>query len=102
MKYERRANARHRIAIDAVLDTPDGRRMTLRLRDVSVGGAFLEKTDPATPLPRIGSAVQMTIRYQSEHGTEVEKVRARIVRVNPAGLAIRFLPNPATEEDEVA
>ncbi len=90
MSHERRVRERFPIGIEATLETVDGRELNLRLGDVSAGGAYLEKTDPATPLPPAGSTVRFTIRYQSEHGVEVESEHARVVRVTDGGIAIEF------------
>ncbi len=91
MKREHRAHERHSISIEAMLGTPDGQNLALRLRDISFKGAFLEKIDPATLLPPLGAEVRVTMRYQSERGAEVETVAARVVRVLPNGLAVQFL-----------
>jgi hypothetical protein len=97
MKRERRAHERHSIRIEATLDTPDRRGQVVRLRDVSFSGALVMKTDPSMPFPSIGTEVQITIRYQSERGAEVETVAARVVRVCPDGLAVEFLREPAAQ-----
>lgn len=91
MKRERRAWERHSIPIMATLDTFDGRSLTLRMSNVSFGGAFLKKTDPATPLPSIGTEVRVTIRSQSECGVEAETMAARVVRTRPDGIGVAFL-----------
>jgi hypothetical protein len=91
MKHERRTSKRHSIPMEASLELPDGRVVVLRLRDVSIGGALLEKTDPTAPLPPLGTAVRFTIQDQSERGTVADSVQARVVRVRPDGIAIEFV-----------
>jgi hypothetical protein len=102
MTRERRTSERHNISIEGILETPEGRRLAVRVRDVSAGGAFLVKADPSVAPPPLGSAVQLTIRYQSEHGTDMETVRGRVARVNPEGIAVQFLRDPAGQADEGA
>lgn len=97
MKREHRTHERHSISIEAMLGTPDGQSLTLRLHNISFNGAFLKKIDAATPLPPLGAEVQVTIRYQSERGAEVETVAARVVRVLPDGLAVQFLGEAAAQ-----
>ena len=97
MSRERRGHERFPIGLEATLETADGRELNLRLGDVSAGGAYLEKTDPATPLPPAGSPVRFTIRYRSERGVEIESECARVVRVTDDGIGIEFQRDvPAT------
>ena len=90
MRREQRTHWRHSISIEAMVETSDGRRLPMRVCDISYGGAFLKKADPSTPLPSLGTEVRITIRYQTEHGTEAETVAGRVVRLRPDGLAVLF------------
>lgn len=91
MRHERRKHERHCIPIPAILDTRDGRSKSVRIRDISFTGAFLEDADAETLTLSLGAEVRVTIQYQSEQGTEVETARGRIVRTQPDGIGIEFV-----------
>lgn len=65
--------------------------LTFRARDFSKSGAFLERTDPSTPLPAVGTKVHLTIKWPlTPDGSPVE-VDADILRQEDNGVAARFI-----------
>jgi len=95
MKHERREYERYCIPMDVLLETHNGRKLTMHMYDISVGGTFLQIVNPDIALPTVGSTVRLTIAYQSEFGPEEETVVAQVVRANSQGIGLRFLRDQA-------
>ena len=67
----------------------DRHSFTCRIRNLSLGGVFLE-TDPEIE-PRLGEVFLMTIPFRLRK--RYLRIRGEIVRVRTEGLGVRFIKN---------
>ncbi len=88
---DRRIDFRDLVSLVVQLVDPALGILTFRARDLSKSGAFLERTDPSTPLSAVGTKVHLTIKSPlGPDGSPVE-VDANIVRQGDDGVAARFI-----------
>lgn len=84
---ENRKHARQEVELVTTISV-DGHKAVLKTKDLSDGGAFLQKSD--APVPPVGTEVFVEISAIIE-GEESMVAQARVVRVTPDGFAIVFL-----------
>lgn len=66
----------------------EGEQASLHTRDLSNNGAFLEANDQQ--LPPVGSIIYLRLK-QGLEGGEAPMVKAKVVRNDPDGFALKFL-----------
>ncbi len=86
-KHERRKYTRREVEVTTTVSL-DGHQTVLKTKDLSDGGAFLQKGN--SPIPAMGAEVFVEISPM-EDGGETIVVRAKVVRVAPDGFGIIFL-----------
>lgn len=86
-KNENRQYRRKQVDFNSTVSI-DGRQTTLRVKDLSEGGAFVRKGD--FPIPPIGTELFVEIPALIE-GDEPLVAQARVVRVTADGFAVVFL-----------
>jgi hypothetical protein len=89
---ELRAHLRIRSEGFAIVTFPDGSKMELRVRDISLGGAYLVRmSGQEGPPPEIGLEVQAYLFHQG-HAAAAVTVEATILRAEASGdgFVIRF------------
>lgn len=84
---ERRKHTRREVEVSTTVSM-DGHQTVLKTKDLSDGGAFLQKGN--SPIPAMGTIVFVEISPM-ENGGEPMVVRAKVVRVAPDGFGIIFL-----------
>ena len=84
MGSERRSSPRHRFIAEAeVIETENGTRLKARTHDLSIGGCFLDTSNPS---PK-GAEIQVRI----SHGGAVFTARGRVAFVVPnMGMGVAF------------
>ncbi len=91
---ELRAHLRIRSEGRAIVILPDDRRISARVRDISLGGAYLmvDASDRGAPPPE-GVEVEVYLHHVG-HAANAVTVQGTILRVAPAGdgFVVRFTP----------
>ncbi|MDH5648779.1 MAG: PilZ domain-containing protein [Gammaproteobacteria bacterium] len=89
-KEERRAAFRDpvQILVDVIL--PDGNTVTMRARDLSRTGTFLEKMEASDPMPTAGSKIHLTIKWPIETAAPAVQVTADVMRETEEGVGVQF------------
>jgi hypothetical protein len=86
-QQERRSHARREVELIATVSV-DGHQATLTTKDLSKGGAFLNKGE--SPIPSMGAELFVEIASTGD-GDEPIVARAEVVRVTKNGFGIVFL-----------
>lgn len=86
-----RIDIRDAVSLNVELIDPALGILTFSARDFSKSGVFLERTDPSTPLPAVGSTVHLTIKWPLESDASPVEIDANIVRQADDGVAVRFI-----------
>jgi hypothetical protein len=85
---DRRAHIRYPVSVNVTLHTAEGKDIQVASRDFSAGGVFLKYSPtPEHPLA-LHDKVRVTVHY--EDTGESESVYADVVRVEEAGIGLRF------------
>jgi len=88
---EKRSFSRTSLVVSVEVGHESFGRVTLRSRDLSASGIFVEHG--ANPkLPPIGTA--LSVWLIDDQGNRTRAIRAEIVRVEADGFALRFLEDP--------
>ena len=88
MSENNRRYARHDFQIDVVLTLTDSDPQTMKTRDISEGGMFLDTNSPSDfPL---GEMVHIHYNNPLSDNADTES-DAIIVRINPDGIGIAFI-----------
>lgn len=89
MSFENDNRKHDRKQVDVLSNVSvDGHETTLKIKDLSEGGAFVRKGD--APIPPIGTEIFVEIPAVIE-GDEPLVAQAKVVRVTADGFAIIFL-----------
>jgi hypothetical protein len=88
---ERRRHVRHDVVTTFWLMTPDGASLLMKSMNVSAGGAFLGHQRAADELPGVGTRVRFVLTAVGPEAASEAAKMAEIVRMTPAGMAIRFI-----------
>ena len=84
----------------AIVTLPDGARVEARVRDISLGGAYL-LAEPGAPDIPVDAVVEVYLFHQG-HAAEAVTVQATILRAETAGqgFVVRFAPPSTAEASE--
>ena len=87
---DRRRGPRYPIVVTVRVLQGDGGFVFMRSRDFGPSGAFLERLDPATPLPAIGDQIELRVPMGDVKRPSIASGRAVVVRVEENGVAVQF------------
>ena len=76
------------MAMDVNVTTSDGQRCTMKTRNISDKGAFLENCD-ITPPPE-GTVITLQIQDKLAEG-DAPEVKAEVMHINEEGFGVRFI-----------
>lgn len=87
---DRRVDPRLATRLDAIVDDVRYGALTFTASGFSRSGAFLQRRDPETPLPMIGSLIQIVFRWPLETQIPPVRVQATVVRQTDDGVGVQF------------
>lgn len=97
MSEERRRFPRLPFTVEVEVQEPNGCKRLVETRDLGHGGLLLALD---CDVPPVGTEISLRIAGNLGDGIEPPLVRARVVRVTDAGVAVQFLDAPHAVEDE--
>lgn len=90
---EHRRHERYPIEVEVEVVLPKkilrSEKRRMRTRDMSQGGLYLESD--GKPLPPAGAELRVRVIHDHAGAEPMPVVRARVVRVDPQGMAVSFL-----------
>jgi PilZ domain len=87
---DRRMDQRLTTRLDAAVEDAEHGTLHFITSGFSRSGAFLKRRDGATPLPAIGSVIQIVFRWPLETHMPPVRVEATVVRQTDDGVGVRF------------
>jgi len=85
---ERRKYRREDVFLDAEISCADSGKSIMQVRDICMGGIYLEADD--RDLPAMGTEVDVTLLVHIE-GEDFHTIRSRVTRVDNDGVALKFI-----------
>lgn len=85
---ERRKYRREDVFIDAEISSPDIGRTIMQVRDICMGGIYLESDN--TQLPAVGTELEVTLLVHTGVD-EFHTIKSRVTRVDGDGIALKFI-----------
>ena len=85
---ERRKYRREDVFLDAEISSPDIGKLIMQVRDICMGGIYLEAEDKR--LPPLGSEVDVTLLVHIGE-EEFHTIKSRVTRVDGDGIALNFI-----------
>jgi len=85
---ERRKYRREDVFLDAEISSPDIGKSILQVRDICMGGIYLQAEDKK--LPPVGSEVDVTLLVHIGE-EEYHTIKSRVTRVDGDGIALNFI-----------
>ena len=81
-----------RNSVTMIVEMTDGDQITRKYtaRNFSTNGAFLEKCESSTPLPEVGSKVQLRISWPIETHLEPVAITAEVAHAADDGIGVSF------------
>jgi len=87
---DRRLDPRMSTRLQAVVEDAKHGTLTFTASGFSRTGAFLQRRDSATPLPAIGSVIQLAIHWPLETKLKPVEVEAKVIRQTNDGVGVQF------------
>lgn len=87
---DRRVDPRLATRLEAIVDDVRYGALTFTASGFSRSGAFLQRRDNGTPLPMIGSLIQIVFRWPLETHIPPVRVEAKVVRQTDNGIGVHF------------
>lgn len=87
---DRREDTRLATRLDAIVDDVRYGALTFTASGFSRSGAFLQRRDGDTPLPMIGSLIEIVFRWPLETQIPPVRVQATVVRQTDNGVGVQF------------
>ncbi len=85
---ERRKYRREEVFVDAEISCPDFGKSIMQVRDLGMGGIYLEADDGR--FPAVGTEVDVTLLVHMG-GEDIHTLKSRVTRVDADGIALKFL-----------
>jgi len=85
---ERRKYRREDVFLDAEVSWSDLDKVIMQVRDICMGGIYLESDDRCMPV--VGAEVDVTLLVHIED-EEFHTIRSRVTRVDGDGIALKFM-----------
>lgn len=85
---ERRKYRRENVFLDAEIAWSDLDKVIMQVRDICMGGIYLEANERG--LPEIGTEVDVTLLVHIED-EEFHTMKSRVTRVDSDGIALKFM-----------
>jgi len=89
MNREQRRHLRIGVEVDIEMTVPGQPSVDVHTRNISDGGLFIVLD--STPMPDIGSFVEVKLKHPLGDGEEAPTNLARVVRHEPDGIALEFI-----------
>lgn len=87
---DRRLDPRESTRLDAVIEDAQHGLLVFTASGFSRTGAFLQRRDPATPLPLVGATIRLMFRWPLETQIPPVQVDARVIRQTEDGVGVQF------------
>jgi hypothetical protein len=87
---DRRLDPRISTRIDAVVDDAQHGSLVFTASGFSRTGAFLRRREPGTPLPVVGSVIQLVFNWPLETKIPPVRVEAKVIRQTEDGVGVLF------------
>ncbi|HEY8555560.1 MAG TPA: PilZ domain-containing protein [Burkholderiales bacterium] len=91
---DRRLDPRLATRIEATVADPEHGDLAFTASGFSRTGAFLRRRDPDTPLPRVGSRIEIVFSWPLETDIPPVRVEATVIRRSEDGVGVRFEIRP--------
>jgi len=85
---ERRKYKREDVFLDAEVSWSDQDKVIMQVRDICMGGVYLEADN--NRLPSEGAEIDVTLLVHIE-GEEFHTIKSRVTRVDSDGIALKFI-----------
>lgn len=89
-KLDRRIDPRMGTRLQAIVQDAKYGALAFTASGFSRTGAFLQRRDDTTPLPAIGSVIQLSIHWPLETKLKPVRVEAKVIRQTEDGVGVQF------------
>jgi hypothetical protein len=87
---DRRTDPRMSTRLEAVVEDAEHGTLRFTASGFSRTGAFLQRRDNTTPLPAVGSTVQLVFNWPLDTKLPSVRVEATVIRQTDDGVGVRF------------